>query len=77
MDTSLHDLPTLFRQLGLSEGPDDIAAFIAEHRLNRAAGPLADAPFWTPAQAAFLTEAIEQDSDWCEAVDELDRLLRG
>ena len=77
MDTSLHDLPTLCRQLGLSDRPDDIVAFIAEHRLNHAAGPLAAAPFWTPAQAAFLAEAIEQDSDWCEAVDELDRLLRG
>ena len=33
--------------------------------------PLADAPFWTPAQAALLREALNQDADWAEAADEL------
>jgi hypothetical protein len=77
MDTSLHNPQTLFRQLGLSDRPQDIVRFIAEHRLSTAAQPLAAAPFWSPAQAAFIQEAIEQDSDWCEVVDELDRMLRG
>lgn len=76
MDTSPHNLQTLFRQLGLSDRSPDIDRFIAEHRLPTAAQPLAAAPFWSPAQATFLQEAIDQDSDWCEAVDELDRMLR-
>jgi hypothetical protein len=29
------------------------------------------APFWTPAQAAFLQQAVAQDSEWTTAVDEL------
>ncbi|WP_121497412.1 DUF2789 family protein, partial [Pseudomonas aeruginosa] len=32
---------------------------------------LPDAPFWNPAQASFLREALAEDSDWAEQVDEL------
>ena len=34
------------------------------------------ADFWNEAQAAFLSEAVAEDSEWCELVDELDCLLR-
>jgi len=37
---------------------------------------LADAPFWTPAQARFLGEEIAEDADWAEIVDRLDVALR-
>ena len=37
---------------------------------------LADAPCWTPAQAAFLREEILEDADWAEVVDQLDARLR-
>lgn len=76
MDTSPHNLQTLFQQLGLPDRPADIERFVADHRLMLAGAPLAAAPFWNAEQAVFLREAIEQDSDWCEAVDELDRMLR-
>ena len=29
------------------------------------------APFWTPAQAAFLSQSMAQDSDWTTVVDGL------
>ncbi|MFC5522327.1 DUF2789 domain-containing protein [Polaromonas jejuensis] len=74
MDTSLHDLSGLFRQLGLAGEPRAIDAFLAAHRLD-AGTALAEAPFWNPAQAAFLGEAIADDSDWAEAADELAMLL--
>ncbi len=70
METTQHALGRLFRQLGYADDPDTIEAFISSHRL--AAGvALADAPFWSAAQARFLREALEQDSDWAEVADQL------
>lgn len=75
MDTSAHNLNTLFKQLGLPSSDQDIERFIQEHRSRTGMDPLQDAPFWSPAQARFIQEAWEDDSDWCEAVDELSSLL--
>lgn len=70
MDTSHHDLGSLFRQLGLPGEAPAIDAFLAAHRLS-AGTALVDAPFWSPTQADFLREALADDSDWAEAADEL------
>ncbi len=74
METHAHDLPNLFRQLGLPGGPHDIDAFVQGHRLAPGV-PLPRAPFWNPAQAAFLAQCLADDSDWAEAADELARRL--
>ena len=74
MDTSHHDLNNLFLQLGLPGEAQAIDAFLAGHRLH-AGTALAQAPFWSPAQAEFLREALADDSDWAEAADELAMLL--
>jgi hypothetical protein len=76
MDTSLHTMQTLFRQLGLADSDEQINAFIEKHRPLPPNIALSGADFWNQAQAEFLAEAIEEDSDWCELVDELDCLLR-
>ena len=76
MDTSSHDIRALFLQLGLPNRAEEIEAFIDRHRSLDLGIPLDQAPFWTPAQAAFLREAISQDSEWCGAVDVLDTRLR-
>ena len=68
-------MPELFSQLGLDNSYADIAQFIQHHPLP-ADIPLTDATFWTPAQRAFLYESWQQDSDWCELVDQLDQMLR-
>ena len=52
-----------------------INAFIEKHSPLPRNIALSEADFWNEAQAAFLTEAIEENSD-CELVDELDCLLR-
>jgi len=76
MDTSIHSLQTLFCQLGLADDEEQINAFIEKH------GPLplniviSEANFWNESQAAFLAKSVEEDSDWCELVDELNCLLR-
>jgi len=38
--------------------------------------PLAEAPFWSSGQAAFISEALSADSDWAEMVDQLNTCLR-
>lgn len=76
METHKHDLSHLFRQLGYSGAPQDIDEFVAQHRLKKGEA-LADAAFWTPAQAHFLRRALAEDSDWSEVVDQLSvRLTR-
>jgi Protein of unknown function (DUF2789) len=76
MDTSTHTLQTLFCQLGLANGEEQMVAFIQKHRPLSLNIALHKACFWTKAQAAFLAESIAEDSDWCELVDELSNLLR-
>lgn len=71
MQLPVHDLTTLFEQLGLDSDAASIDAFIASH------SPLADdvkvseAEFWSPAQKALLKEEIMGDADWAPIVDEL------
>jgi Protein of unknown function (DUF2789) len=76
MDHSIYTLQTLFSQLGVGDDPEAVDAFIALHKPLSSDVILSEAPFWNESQAAFLAEAIAQDSDWCVIVDKLDTLLR-
>lgn len=76
MDTSEHNMSALFDQLGLPSDPASVDAFIDRHQSLRDTDQLADAAFWTEAQARFLRESIAEDSDWSEVVDQLDASLR-
>lgn len=71
MDFHHHNLLNLFEQLGLPTEAHAVAHFIERHSPLPPAMPLADAPFWSPAQAAFLREEVLDDADWAEVVDEL------
>ena len=71
-----HNLKNLFEQLGLPSDDESISQFIASHRPLAHEIELAQAPWWTAGQAAFLHEAIEEDADWAMVVDELDSRLR-
>ncbi len=68
-----HDL---FAQLGLPSDAAGIAQFLALHAPLPGPVALPDAPFWSPAQAAFLRDALQQDSDWAELADQLSQALR-
>ena len=76
MDKPIHRFRELFIQLGLPSDEPGIGQFLAAHTPLAADTALADAPFWTPAQAAFLREEIIKDADWAELVDQLDASLR-
>ncbi len=73
--TGFHTLNDLFAQLGLDSEDAAIEEFLERHHLS-GQELLSEAPFWSEGQRRFLKEAILDDSDWCEAVDELDTLLR-
>ena len=77
MDKAIHHFSELFAQLGLPDDADSIANFLATHASSSADMRLPDAPYWTPAQAQFLRESLQQDSDWAVVVDQLGKALLG
>lgn len=77
MEKPVHRFKDMFEQLGLPSDPDSIEAFIRTHSPLPDDVKLQDAPFWTPAQAAFLREELQEDADWAELVDVLNVALRG
>ena len=77
MEPPVHTMSNLFAQLGLASEPAEIARFIASHRPIPESMRLADAPFWSPAQATFLREEILEDADWAVIIDELNADLHG
>lgn len=66
----VYNLKTLFEQLGLPSEPDDIKSFIEQNPLSDVT-KLHEADIWTPQQAAFLKDGIENDANWAEIIDEL------
>ena len=71
MQRDVANMNTLFDQLGEPSDLASIGRFIEAHRPLAGAVQLHEAPFWTPAQARFLCEAIRDDADWAPVVDEL------
>ncbi|MFC6339716.1 DUF2789 family protein [Pseudomonas sp. CCM 7891] len=77
MESPVHSLPSLFKQLGLPDDVQGIEQFISAHSPLKPSLKLADAFFWSDSQKAFLREQILDDADWAEVVDELNLMLRG
>lgn len=75
MESSIHNLNNLFAQLGLPSEQAAVENFIKTHSPLATDILLSDAPFWTPAQAAFLREEILNDADWAEVIDQLNATL--
>ena len=76
MDTLQHTMADLFEQLGLPAAPEEIREFIASGRPLPDEIALHAAPFWSPAQSAFLQENLLTDADWAIAIDQLNVALR-
>lgn len=72
----MHHFRHLFAQLGLPDHPEGIVHFLTVHAAMAEGMRLPDAPYWTISQAAFLREALMQDSDWTDMVDQLSLALR-
>ena len=76
MDTSPHNLKSLFEQLGLPSSEEDTTRFLAEHSPLDPEVKLVEAAFWNPGQRSFLIECLAEDSDWSELIEHLDAVLR-
>lgn len=76
MESHVHSMTSLFAQLGLPTSPADIQAFIESNRPLARGVALHEAPIWTPSQAEFLREEVQNDADWADIIDELDTGLR-
>jgi hypothetical protein len=76
MNTPSHRFHELFAQLGLPCDDAGIQGFIAANSPLAAPIRLHEAPFWSAAQASFLSDALQQDSDWAELADQLSQALR-
>ena len=70
MEPQTHTLNMLFAQLGLPDTQQEIERFIGRHSLEPQE-QLADAAFWSHAQARLIREMWLADADWCVAIDEL------
>lgn len=76
MNKPTHYFSELFAQLGLPDDDAGIRQFLARHAPLDDTIQLADAPWWSDSQAAFLKEQIVADADWAEVVDQLNAALR-
>ncbi len=76
MERSFHRFSELLAQLGLRMDEAGIGAFLKAHSPLPTDVLLADAPFWTPAQATLLREELLDDADWAEVIDRLNAALR-
>jgi hypothetical protein len=75
----LADTPTfkgLFGQLGLADDDEGIEEFIATHKGLPKSVHLEDASFWNDAQANFIRNALDEDAEWAELIDQLNNRLR-
>ncbi|MDO3386245.1 DUF2789 family protein [Gilvimarinus sp. SDUM040013] len=76
MEAPVRSMSALFDQLGLPSNEPDIDAYIQKHRPLSASTPLAQCALWNEGQRHFLEEALQNDADRTEFVDELDTRLR-
>ena len=76
MESPIHNLTSLFDQLGLGSSKEDIKEFINKNKPLAGRLKLHKADMWNASQASFLKQVKEQDADWVEIVDQLDAMLR-
>lgn len=76
MENFEHTMSDLFAQLGLPNANKEVDEFIHLHRPVANELALEKAWFWNAGQTQFIHEALSEDSDWSELVDQLDTRLR-
>ncbi|MEM5527307.1 DUF2789 domain-containing protein [Gammaproteobacteria bacterium AS21] len=76
MESPIHTIVSLFNQLGLDDTAEGIDNFIEINSPLPSTVMLHEADIWNTSQAAFLKQAVEEDADWAEIVNQLDTMLR-
>jgi len=75
MDLSTHNLKNLFDQLGLPSDDASIQQFIKDNAPIPPDQPIYESSCFNDAQAAFLAQGLDEDSDWTEVIDTLHAAL--
>jgi hypothetical protein len=75
MQQTMINMRSLFAQLGEPSDEGSVRRFVDLNSPLPDGMRLHEAPFWSPSQAAFLREALLQDSDWTKVVDDLNARL--
>ena len=75
MERHLHTIGNLFAQLGLPSEAAAIAQFLDTYRPLASDVQLHEAVFWSSSQSNFLREALLDDADWVDVVEELNAEL--
>lgn len=76
MESPVHNLASLFNQLGLDSSEEAIAKFINRNKPLPGSIELHKATIWNDSQASFLKQVKDDDADWVEIVDQFDAMLR-
>ncbi|TQV87230.1 DUF2789 domain-containing protein [Aliikangiella coralliicola] len=76
MEQPIHNLISLFNQLGLDSSDEAIKDFIGRNKPIPDDVELHNADFWNVSQSSFLKQVIDDDADWAEVVDQLNVMLR-
>ena len=76
MEQPIHNLNSLFDQLGLDSTDAAIEDFINRNNPLPDNIELHNADFWNSSQTSFLKQAKDEDADWAEIVDKLYAMLR-
>ncbi len=77
MGRLLHDMSSLFAQLGQASDARSIRRFIESKCPLGNAVLLHEASFWSASQANFLREALLDDAEWASIIDALNSELHG
>ncbi|MFT5312187.1 MAG: hypothetical protein ACI8Z9_000664 [Paraglaciecola sp.] len=75
MENNHTTMSDLFQQLGLASDEKSVDAFIHQHSGLAQRVHIEDAPFWSPQQAEFIANALAEDAEWAELIDQLNVLL--
>ena len=67
---------SLFDQLGLDSTDDGVEKFVDSNSPLSGKVELHEAKFWNECQSSFLKQAVEDDADWVDVVNQLDVMLR-
>ena len=76
MNSTNPTLHNLFEQLGLAADEGAIDEFIETHKGLSDEVHIENADFWSRAQASFIKNALTEDAEWTELIDQLDSRLR-
>ena len=71
MEMTAYDMSALFAQLGQASDAEAITRFMESHSPLPSSMRLHEASFWTTSQACFLRDAMLEDGEWAEVVDQL------